>query len=76
MPNENDNLLESLTHSQIFQDYERAFSEATGLPVSLRSWIPGNCPITEIPTRIPFVRDGGEKPGLRGMPSNPAKAVR
>src|SRR5580658_1661073 len=35
--NENDNLLESLTKSRIFQDYERAFSEATGLPVSLRS---------------------------------------
>ena len=34
-------LVQSLTHSKIYQDYERAFSETTGLPVSLRpveSW--------------------------------------
>ncbi|MGA2544019.1 MAG: helix-turn-helix domain-containing protein [Verrucomicrobiota bacterium] len=34
-------LVQSLTHSRIYQDYERAFSETTGLPVSLRpveSW--------------------------------------
>src|SRR5438874_8083954 len=34
-------LIETLTHSKIYQDYERAFTEATGLPVSLRpveSW--------------------------------------
>jgi AraC-like DNA-binding protein len=40
MQNEN-NLVESLCHSRIYQDYERAFSEATGLPVALRpveSW--------------------------------------
>lgn len=39
--NENYNLLEALTESRIYQDYERAFSEATGLPVALRpveSW--------------------------------------
>ena len=30
-------LIETLTHSKIYQDYERAFSEATGLPVALRS---------------------------------------
>jgi AraC-like DNA-binding protein len=38
---ETKNLIESLTASKIFQDYERAFSEATGLVVSLRpveSW--------------------------------------
>ncbi len=29
-------LIETLTHSQVFQDYEHAFSEATGLPVTLR----------------------------------------
>jgi len=34
---ENKNLIEALAHSKIYQDYERAFSEATGLPVSLRS---------------------------------------
>ena len=34
-------LIEALTGSKIYQDYERAFSEATGLPVALRpveSW--------------------------------------
>lgn len=30
-------LIEALTTSKIYQDYERAFSEATGLPVALRS---------------------------------------
>ena len=30
-------LIEALTGSKIYQDYERAFSEATGLPVALRS---------------------------------------
>ena len=29
-------LLEALTNSRVFQDYERAFTEATGLPVALR----------------------------------------
>lgn len=39
--NDHDNLLQSLTDSRIYQDYERAFTEATGLPVALRpveSW--------------------------------------
>ena len=38
---ENKNLIEALSSSRIYQDYERAFSETTGLPVSLRpveSW--------------------------------------
>jgi hypothetical protein len=30
-------LIEALTGSKIYQDYERAFSESTGLPVALRS---------------------------------------
>jgi AraC-like DNA-binding protein len=37
----NKNFVDVLTHSKIYQDYERAFTEATGLPVSLRpveSW--------------------------------------
>jgi AraC-like DNA-binding protein/ligand-binding sensor protein len=39
--NDNKNLIEALSASKIYQDYERAFSEATGLPVSLQpleSW--------------------------------------
>lgn len=38
---EESDLVRSLTHSRIYQDYERAFSQTTGLPVSLRpveSW--------------------------------------
>src|SRR2546423_13551261 len=34
-------LIEALMNSKVFQDYERAFTEATGLPVALRpveSW--------------------------------------
>jgi AraC-like DNA-binding protein len=34
-------LIEAMIHSRIYQDYERAFSEATGLPIALRpveSW--------------------------------------
>ena len=30
-------LIEALSNSRIYQDYERAFTEATGLPVALRS---------------------------------------
>lgn len=37
----NRGLVEALRHSKVYQDYERAFTEATGLPVTLRpveSW--------------------------------------
>ena len=30
-------LIEALNNSKVFQDYERAFTEATGLPVALRA---------------------------------------
>ena len=30
-------LIEALSNSKVFQDYERAFTEATGLPVALRA---------------------------------------
>lgn len=39
--NNGTNVIETLTNSRIYQDYERAFSETTGLPVALRpveSW--------------------------------------
>src|SRR6266540_1179900 len=35
--NANGQLLETLTHSEIFQNYERAYTEATGMPVALRA---------------------------------------
>ena len=34
--NANGQLLEALTHSEMFQNYERAYTEATGMPVTLR----------------------------------------
>src|SRR5262249_51367647 len=34
--NSNRGLVEALVNSKVFQDYERAFTEATGLPVALR----------------------------------------
>src|SRR5437667_4501444 len=39
--NNSHSLVDALAKSKVYQDYERAFSEATGLPVSLRpveSW--------------------------------------
>ena len=39
--NDSNTLIDALAHSKVFQEYERAFSDATGLPVSLRpveSW--------------------------------------
>lgn len=35
--NANGQLIETLTHSEMFRSYERAYSEATGLPVTLRT---------------------------------------
>ncbi len=35
--NSNRSLIEALSNSKVFQDYERAFTEATGLPVALRA---------------------------------------
>ena len=34
--NANGQLIESLTHSEMFQSYERAYTEATGMPVTMR----------------------------------------
>src|SRR5262249_50103420 len=34
--NANGHLIEALTESELFHDYERAYTEATGLPVALR----------------------------------------
>lgn len=34
--NANGQLLETLTHSEMFRDYERAYTETTGMPVTLR----------------------------------------
>jgi hypothetical protein len=34
--NANGKMIDSLTHSEMFQNYERAYTEATGLPMTLR----------------------------------------
>jgi AraC-like DNA-binding protein len=34
--NANGQMLETLTHSEMFQNYERAYTEATGMPLTLR----------------------------------------
>jgi hypothetical protein len=39
--NDSNTLIDALAHSKVYQEYERAFSDATGLPVTLRpveSW--------------------------------------
>ena len=44
--NDNTALLDALTESEIYRDYEHAYSEATGLPVALRgvkNWQPNFC---------------------------------
>jgi AraC-like DNA-binding protein/ligand-binding sensor protein len=33
----NENVIETLAHSKLYQDYERAFNDVTGLPIALRS---------------------------------------
>jgi len=35
--NTNENLIVTLANSRLYQDYERAYSEATGLPITLRA---------------------------------------
>lgn len=35
--NANGQLLETLTHSEMFQNYERAYTETTGMPITLRA---------------------------------------
>ena len=37
MNNESNSLVEALCNSKVYQDYERAFFEATGLPMALRA---------------------------------------
>ncbi|MBI2929265.1 MAG: PocR ligand-binding domain-containing protein [Verrucomicrobia bacterium] len=48
------NLVEALSHSKIYKDYERAFSEATGLPVMLRSIESWQLPLHGKRTESPF----------------------
>ncbi|HWD93561.1 MAG TPA: AraC family transcriptional regulator [Verrucomicrobiae bacterium] len=62
-------LVEAMINSRIYQDYEKAFSDATGLPVALRaveSWQPAAMPPTAVPVRlgdrlIGFLQTGSTK---------------
>jgi len=44
--NANGNLIETLEHSELYREYERAFNEATGLPVTLRSPVTWQLPFS------------------------------
>ena len=44
--NANGNLIETLEHSGMYREYVRAFSEATGLPVTLRSSVTWRLPFS------------------------------
>jgi len=44
--NNSHSLIEALAKSKVYQDYERAFSDATGLLSACAPWNRGNCPIT------------------------------
>ena len=48
-------LLDELSRSEIYKDYERAFGEATGLPLNLRSLSTSNSHTTARSTRTHFV---------------------
>jgi AraC-like DNA-binding protein/ligand-binding sensor protein len=47
-------LVEALANSRVFQDYERAFTEATGLPVALRAVESWQLPHHGHPNESPF----------------------
>jgi len=54
--NNDTTLLDALRRSEIYRDYERAYSDATGLPIALRgseTWEP---PFRGKHGRIPFAR--------------------
>jgi AraC-like DNA-binding protein/ligand-binding sensor protein len=52
--NANDNVIEKLTESSVYRDYEKAFSDATGLPMSLRPVESWQLPLRGKRTESPF----------------------
>ncbi len=56
--NNNDNLIEALANSQMYHDYERAYNEATGLPVTLGGGdqLAENCRSTASGKKIRFAQ--------------------
>ncbi len=72
---DNKGLIESLINSKIFQDYEKAFSETTGLPVSLRAGgIVAVAPPRQAPRESLVRHAGGKEPVLRDLSANAAAA--
>jgi AraC-like DNA-binding protein/ligand-binding sensor protein len=51
---ENEQLLEKLSNSQIFSDYQKAFGEATGLPLTVRPIHVGTLSLHDHPHENPF----------------------
>src|SRR6185437_4132310 len=43
--NSNSSLIETLANSQMYQDYERAYCEATGMPLTLRPTVTWQLPL-------------------------------
>ena len=69
-------LIEALSNSKVFQDYERAFTEATGLPVALRAVESWQLPHHGHRNESPFLRAGaGNEPRVRVLPAGAGKAV-
>ena len=72
---ENKDLVEALANSTIYQDYERAFSETTGLPVSMRPVESWQLAAPRQATGKPVLRnDGRKKPLLRRLSSSATTA--
>ena len=59
--NANGQLIETLTHSPVYQNYERAFTEATGLPVTLRPVETWQLPLHGKRNETPFCAMMAEK---------------
>lgn len=59
--NGHDHLIESLTSSKLYKDYERAFNDATGLPVALRPVESWQLPHHRKRNENPFCAMMGEK---------------
>ena len=60
-PRKSKDLIETLTASKIYQDYERAFSDATGLPVTLRAVESWQLPLHGKKNENPFCAMMAEK---------------
>jgi ligand-binding sensor protein len=66
--NSDRSLIEALVNSKVFQDYERAFTEATGLPVVLRPSKAGSSVSWPAKRRAVLLDHFRTKPRVRHLP--------